>query len=159
MPDAAQMPAESKPPVERNPAPGGRGARGFTFSRELRLQKRAEFDRVYRSGRRVSQPDFFVIYLRDETLAGVRVGFTVGRVLGGAVERNRLRRRLREAVRLSLPSAALAGIDMVIQPRKSALAADFAGLQRQIAAALGAIQQNRGADRTAEQRPKARERQ
>jgi ribonuclease P protein component len=145
-------------PAERNPAPADRGARGFRFPRELRLQKRAEFDRVYRSGRRVSQPDFFVIYLCDESLVDVRVGFTVGRALGGAVQRNRLRRRLREAVRLSLPSAALGGIDMVIQPRKSALEADFARLQRQIAAAFRAVQQNRGADRPAARSEKTRER-
>ena len=54
---------------------------------------------------------------------GVRVGFTVGKVLGGAVVRNRMKRRLREAVRLHgmIPAA----MDVVINPKKSLLTADL----------------------------------
>ena len=51
----------------------------------------------------------------------LRVGFTVGKVLGGAVERNRIKRRMREAVRLSWP-ACERPMDVVFNPRKSGFA-------------------------------------
>ncbi len=55
---------------------------------------------------------------------GLRVGFTVGRALGGAVHRNRIKRRLREAVRLTRPSPG-ANADVVINPKKTVRTADF----------------------------------
>ena len=59
-----------------------------------------------------------------EGALGLRVGFTVGRVLGGAVQRNRIKRRLREAVRLSRPWPGTAA-DIVINPKKVVLTIDF----------------------------------
>jgi len=83
---------------------------------------------------------------RDTTnrgLAGapdpVRVGFTVPRALGTAVERNRIRRRMREAVRLNL-GAAGSGVDIVIHPKRSALRAGFVELQGEVARAFEKIQ-------------------
>ena len=64
-------------------------------------------------------------------LRGLRVGFTVGRALGGAVERNRMKRRLREAVRMSLPAPGVAA-DVVINPKKCLLAADFADVLNEV---------------------------
>lgn len=55
---------------------------------------------------------------------GLRVGFTVGRALGGAVQRNRMKRRLREAVRLARPFPG-ASADVVINPKKVLLTNDF----------------------------------
>jgi ribonuclease P protein component len=122
----------------------GKAAAGFSFPRQLRLRKHADFDRVYQNGRRISQPDLFAVFLRSE-VPGVRVGFTVGRVIGNAVERNRLRRRLREAVRHSVPRDRQAsGIDLVIQPRKSALQADFGRLQQQIVEVFRGLQSDTG---------------
>lgn len=74
--------------------------------RKTRLSRAAEFDRVYRSGRS-TQHRLLVLYRfdRPEDLpAGgpdgdeSRVGITVSKKLGGAVERNRLKRQLREAI-------------------------------------------------------------
>jgi ribonuclease P protein component len=61
----------------------------------------------------------------------------VGRVLGGAVVRNRLRRRLREAVRLSLHRLPET-VDVVLHPRKSALALDFRQLAAEVERAFEA---------------------
>jgi len=70
---------------------------------------------------------------------GLRVGFTVGRVLGGAVQRNRMKRRLREAVRMSLPPADIAA-DVVINPKKSLLAADFEDVLNEVRRAFEVIE-------------------
>ena len=71
---------------------------------------------------------------------GLRVGFTVGRALGGAVQRNRMKRRLREAVRLSRPAAGVAA-DVVINPKKSLLTADFADVLNEVSRAFAVIEQ------------------
>jgi len=73
-----------------------------------------------------------------------RVGFTVGRVLGGAVERNRIKRRLREAVRLRRSSLELGlpgacAVDVVINPKKSVLTLEFAVVLEEVGRALDAI--------------------
>lgn len=69
---------------------------------------------------------------------GARVGFTVGRGLGGAVERNRIKRRLREAVRRERQRLE-AGVDVVVNPKKSVLQAEFLELTREVAQAFEAI--------------------
>src|SRR5436853_3814439 len=117
-------------------AAGGKAPRR-TFQKSARLLKRAEFQRVYNQGRRLTLPDLTVFWLRRGEAASpvqgaVRVGFTVPRAVGGAVVRNRVRRRTREAVRLRLAQLALP-VDMVINPRRSVLQAEFAALERQVA--------------------------
>ena len=72
--------------------------------------------------------------------SGLRVGFTVGRVLGGAVQRNRMKRRLREAVRMALPSPGVAA-DVVINPKKSLLSADFFAVRTEVGRAFDVIEQ------------------
>jgi len=70
----------------------------------------------------------------------VRVGFTVTRQVGGAVERNRIRRRLREAVRLSAAGDAMRpGHDYVLVGRRAALAAPFTEMAQTLQAALTQI--------------------
>ena len=74
------------------------------------------------------------------SVPGLRVGFTVGRALGGAVVRNRMKRRLREAVRLSHPPLAL-NADVVINPKKSLLTADFEDVRNEVRRAFEVIEQ------------------
>jgi ribonuclease P protein component len=68
----------------------------------------------------------FVLQARKRRGGGpVRVGFTVSRKVGTAVERNRVRRRLREMVRLSAATGLSAGHDYVLVGRRAALALPF----------------------------------
>ena len=108
-----------------------------SFAKTARLLKHADFDRVYQTGRRHFGP-YFTAFFLARARGGPRVGFTVGRALGGAVVRNRIRRRLREAVRLHLGELPVAA-DVVFNPRKSVLTADFAELQREVAGAFRLI--------------------
>lgn len=107
------------------------------FGRAARLLRHADFQRVYQEGRRHFAAHMTVFYLfRGE--GGARVGFTVGRALGGAVVRNRMKRRLREAVRAHLGTLA-APVDVVINPKKSLLAAEFPALLEEVAGAFEKI--------------------
>ena len=120
----------------------GPGEPGTGFPRTARLLKHADFERVYKQGRRHFSPHMTVFYLVQATDASqekrARVGFTVGRVLGGAVERNRIKRRLREAVRLRR-SSLLGAVDIVINPKKSILKLEFATVLEEVGRALDAI--------------------
>ena len=121
---------------------GGSIPRGFP--RSGRLRKHSDFERVYKQGRRHFSPHMTVFFLRRAAGAvpekGSRVGFTVGRVLGGAVERNRMKRRLREAVRLRRSVLEGAGaVDVVINPKKSVLTLEFAVVLEEVRRALDAI--------------------
>jgi len=112
-------------------------AKGNRFPRSARLLKHSDFDRVYKQGRRHFLPHITVFYLRREE-GGARVGFTVGRVLGGATARNRIKRRLREAVRLE--QVRVQGpADIVINPKKSVLTMEFPLLQEEISRAFELI--------------------
>lgn len=113
------------------------------FPRTARLLKHAAFDRVYQQGRRLFSVDMTVYYRPrgdGEESDGPRVGFTVGRAFGGAVERNRVKRRLREAVRLSLVGLS-APADVVIHPKRTARGVEFAQLLQQVERAFAQIQQ------------------
>ena len=65
-----------------------------------RLSRSADFDRVYRQGRSVANR-WLVLYAfpNDDAAAGPRLGLSVSRKVGGAVDRNRVKRLLREAFR------------------------------------------------------------
>ncbi|MFZ0276447.1 MAG: ribonuclease P protein component [Candidatus Sulfotelmatobacter sp.] len=114
------------------------------FPRTARLLRHADFERVYKQGRRHFSASITVFYwprpVGETPSSGLRVGFTVGRALGGAVQRNRMKRRLREAVRTTRPSAAVAA-DVVINPKKSLLTTDFAALQNEVNRAFAVIEQ------------------
>jgi ribonuclease P protein component len=120
----------------------GSGKRA-TFPRSARLLRHADFERVYKQGRRHFAAHMTFFYLRRAQGDGLRVGFTVGRILGGAVERNRMKRRLREAVRLRRPATGVSA-DVVINPKKSLLTADFAELQDEVSRAFDVIQKALG---------------
>jgi len=117
------------------------------FPKSRRLLRHADFDRVYKKGRRHFASHMTVFYLRRETddsqadTSQFRVGFTVRKVLGGAVQRNRMKRRLREAVRLQAVKPPV-GVDVVINPKASLLRADFEDLKSEISKAFQVIQKS-----------------
>jgi ribonuclease P protein component len=68
--------------------------------------------------------------------ADVRVGFTVSRQVGNAVERNRVRRRLRELIRLAAAGSLHPGHDYVLIGRRAALNSPFGDLMKELSTAL-----------------------
>jgi ribonuclease P protein component len=111
------------------------------FTGSMRLLRHADFERVYKHGRRHFAAHMTVFYLLREQGEGLRIGFTVGRVLGGAVERNRMKRRLRESVRLRWPEVGVPA-DVVINPKKSLLKVDFAELKNEVGHAFEVIRKS-----------------
>ena len=129
----------TSPPHGSTKQPGSGKGR---FPRSARLLKHADFERVYKSGGRHFAAHMTVFYLRTQG-PGLRVGFTVGRVLGGAVDRNRMKRRLREAVRRQWPAADFSA-DVVINPKRGLLKADFSDILKEVGRAFVAIQHKLG---------------
>src|SRR5580698_6778824 len=116
-----------------------------------RLRKHADFQEVYKAGRKqfAKQMSYFFKLRQplgtDEDTASIadsgrpRVGLTVGKVMGNAVDRNRIKRRMREAIRGQL-SLLQAPVDVVIHPRRGVIDLDFKMLEREVAVAFRAIQ-------------------
>lgn len=90
----------------------------------VRLAKRREFVAAARGARWVTEAFVLQCVARPER-QDAGFGFTATRKLGGAVVRNRAKRRLREAVRLTAPLAAVPGHDYVVVARAGALSCPF----------------------------------
>ena len=107
-----------------------------------RLRRRADFQRVAR-GRRANAESFALqARPRGETEVadpGPRVGFTVTRKIGGAVERNRIRRRLKAALAAAIAIAPNGHSDYVLVARRPALTRRFAALVADVERAFAQI--------------------
>lgn len=116
----------------------------------LRLRKHAEYQRVYTSSRKqfAKQISFF-FSLRPAVGAdgkphrsatpGPRIGLTVGKVLGKAVDRNRIKRRMRECIRRHAATLTFP-VDVILHPRRSVLELESAKLDREVAHIFRTIQ-------------------
>ena len=121
----------------------------MSIPRQHRLRKHSEFELVYRDGRRHFSPLLTAFYLLREEAAGAsaedqlegkpQVGITVGRALGKATVRNRIKRRVRAAVTQHLGLLSRA-VHVVINPKKVVLKVDYQQLSTEIARAFGVIQ-------------------
>ena len=78
------------------------GKRSLSFPKSARVLRSAEFRRIYDQGFPVSSPYFTAFCRAREGLVGPQIGLTVPRALGNSVARNRIKRRIREAVRREL---------------------------------------------------------
>jgi ribonuclease P protein component len=112
--------------------PSGTPAR-LAFPKSARILKASEFRKVYQEGMRVAGQYFAAFCLRvpRDGAAGPRLGFTVPRAFGNAVMRNRVKRRLRETLRVrwrDLPPE----WDIVLNPRRAALTASPEELRREV---------------------------
>ena len=127
---------------------------------DSRLRKHADYQRVYREGKRQSLPlmTYFFAARKPqdaaalgstgtptrshaiETPAGSRVGLTAGKVLGNAVDRNRIKRRMRQAIRQT-QTELTANVDVVLHPRRTVLDAEFSQIERDVQRAFRAVQQ------------------
>jgi ribonuclease P protein component len=104
-----------------------------------RLKKRRDFQAAARSVSSATRS--VVVQMRRRGDEGPpRIGFTVTRKLGGAVERNRIRRRLKEAVRLALPGKVRPGCDYVFIGRRDAAVRPFKLLMEDVVHAVERLQ-------------------
>ena len=106
--------------------------------RAARLRRRADFTRCYQLGNRRSGA-LVVLHWAPGSGEGPRLGTTVGRKVGGAVVRHRLKRWVREAYRQWPARASLPAHDLVFHLRPAAASADFAAFRREIERLLAAV--------------------
>ncbi len=117
----------------------------------FRLRKHADYQRVYKASRKQfarQMAYFFVLrsQLGHDSVppsstegANPRIGLTVGKAMGNAVDRNRIKRRMREAVRKNI-SALNTPVDVVLHPRRTVIDLEFATLEREVAGVFRLIQ-------------------
>lgn len=94
------------------------------FPPAARLRRTADYRRTYKEGSKFVGPLFAAFYRPNEPGEPARVGYTTPRSMGKAVIRNRIKRRMREAVRLRL-AGLTPGWDLVFNPRRAVLDAGF----------------------------------
>ena len=101
-----------------------------------RLKRRPEFLAVAGSGVKAAAPGLLLQARPRDQGGDIRGGFTATRRVGGAVQRNRAKRRLRAAAEAVLPGAAAPGCDYVLIARRATLDRPFAALVRDLTGAL-----------------------
>jgi ribonuclease P protein component len=96
-----------------------------------RLRKHADFQRVYAEARKRRSASMSWFLAQQSVATPPRVGLTVGKVLGKAHERNRIKRRLREVLRRHIDLLP-AGCDLILHPHRSVLTMEFTKLDAEV---------------------------
>jgi ribonuclease P protein component len=116
------------------------------FPKSARILKHASFQTVYQTGGRHFSPLLTAFYvLTPSETPAARVGITVSRAIGKAVTRNRIKRRVREAVRVALPGLNTTlgerklAAEVVFNPKRVCAEVEFAKLEAEVARALTAV--------------------
>jgi ribonuclease P protein component len=109
-----------------------------------RLRKHADYQLTYKAGRKQFSKQMAYFHAlrpvdRRSDTPGPRIGLTVPKALGGAVDRNRIKRRMREAVRAALPLLQ-SPVDVILHPRRSVIDLDFTLLKREVAQIFRSVQ-------------------
>jgi ribonuclease P protein component len=117
--------------AERPPRPRPQEAQRLTI-----LKKRADF-LAANSGKRASTPGFILLIRnREDSDPAMRVGFTVTKKIGGAVIRNRMKRRFRALAREIVPAKGMVGADHVMIGRANGIERDYSLLRSDLEGAL-----------------------
>lgn len=121
-----------------------------------RLRKHADYQRAYSQARKrqSASMSWFMAPQPAGQAAAARVGLTAGKVLGKAHERNRIKRRMREAVRRHVELLP-AGFDLIFHPRRTVLTLEFAKLEAEVVRILeqAQVEAARMSDKPAETGP------
>lgn len=109
-----------------------------------RLRKHADYQLVYKAGRKQFSKQIAYFYAlrpaeRRSDTSGPRIGLTVPKALGKAVDRNRIKRRMREAVRHNL-ALITHPVDVILHPRRSVITLEFTLLEREVAQIFRSVQ-------------------
>jgi len=105
------------------------------MQRQYRLARRQDFTRVYRLGRSSANRQFVIYAMANKRNEKIRVGVSTSKKLGGAVVRNRLRRRVKEIVRLHIDEIAR-GFDLIVIVRNPAVQMDYQEMEKSLLHAI-----------------------
>ena len=102
------------------------------------IKKTSDFKKVAQRGKRISTKGMIVQAI-DSNTDIMRVGFTASKIIGGAVKRNKVKRRLRAVARLVLPSIGKNNLDYVLVGKKAAIDREFVSLCKDFKYALHSL--------------------
>jgi len=101
------------------------------FSRTKGLKKDSDFRKVYKKGKSVANK-YLVMYVLENELENSRVGISVSKKVGNAVNRNKIKRRIRESYRLNIDEKVKDGYDIIFIARISSKEATHKDIEKSV---------------------------
>jgi ribonuclease P protein component len=118
------------------------GATGERLTPAERLRRRTDYLRCYRTGRR-RHGSLAILYFAPNQLGHPRIGITASRKVGKAVERQRLKRRIKEIYRRWQDRSQLPALDLVVHLKPEAGKSDFSVLKMELLRLLSGLRERR----------------